>query len=106
MEIGIMKQTTFASSKDNFTFSVGGQGIPKCTLEGEGEVGSKKFTLDAGGDQTNIDLYITTTASKACEVYMAKAISKCGICFNKNLELMTLQVSTSFHFHFFPILLC
>jgi len=77
MEIGIMKQTTFASSKDNFTFSVGGQGIPKCTLEGE--VGSKKFTLDAGGDQSNIDLYITTIASKACEVHMAKAISKCGI---------------------------
>ncbi len=89
-----MKQTTFASSKDNFTFSVGGQGAPKCTLEGEGEVGSKKFTLDASGDHTNLDLYITTTASKACEVHMAKAIFKCGICFNKNEELVTLQVNT------------
>jgi hypothetical protein len=94
MEIGIMKQTTFASSNDNFTFSIGGQGTPKCTLEGESEVGSKKFTLNASGDQTNLDLYITTTASKACEVQMAKAISKCGICFNKNEELVTLQVST------------
>jgi hypothetical protein len=89
-----MKQTTFASSKDNFTFSVGGQGAPKCTLKGEGEVGSKKFTLDASGDHTNLDLYITTTASKACEVHMAKAIFKCGICFNKNEELVTLQVNT------------
>jgi hypothetical protein len=94
MEISIMEQTTFASSKDNLTFSIGGQGTPKCTLGGEGEVGSKKFTLDAGGDQTNLDLYITTTTSKACEVHMAKAIFKCGICFNKNVELVTLQVST------------
>jgi hypothetical protein len=49
-----MKQTTFASSKVNFTFSVGEQGIPKCTPK-VGEVGSKKFILDiVSGKNNNI----------------------------------------------------
>jgi hypothetical protein len=39
MEIGTMKLTTFRSSKENFTFFIGEQGTPKCTPEGEGEVG-------------------------------------------------------------------
>jgi hypothetical protein len=34
METSIMKQTTFASSKDNFTFFVDEQGTPKCTPKG------------------------------------------------------------------------
>jgi hypothetical protein len=34
VETTTMKQTTFASSKDNFTFSVGEQGTPKCTPKG------------------------------------------------------------------------
>jgi hypothetical protein len=54
MEIGTMKLTTSTSLKENFTFFVGEQGTPKCTPEGEGEVGSKKFTMDVDGDQTNL----------------------------------------------------
>jgi len=93
MEIGTMKLTTSTSSKENFTFSIGEQGIPKCTPDGEGEVGSKKFTMDANGNQTNLGFHpsqhpcITSTTSTTCEIHMAKAISKCGIHFNKKCKI-------------------